>query len=64
MIDFEIPAETKAIRAKVRLFVQEECVAAEAQCTAENFEQVLSELRGKATRTGPSAVFATAWRPP
>ncbi len=52
MIDFEIPAETKAIRAKAREFVQKECVAAEAQCTADNFDQVLSELRGKARAQG------------
>ena len=28
MIDFEIPAETKAIREKVRTFVQDECIPA------------------------------------
>lgn len=44
MIDFEIPEETKAIRNKVRKFVQEECHPAEESCTAENFETVLAEL--------------------
>ena len=52
MIDFEIPAETKAIRAKVRAFVQEECVAAEEKCTADNFDSVLAELRSKARAQG------------
>ena len=31
MIDFEIPAETKAIRETVRAFVQEYCIPAEAE---------------------------------
>ena len=34
MIDFEIPEETKAIRAKVRTFVQNVCLPAEEICTA------------------------------
>ena len=52
MIDFEIPEETKAIRAKVRAFVQDECVPAEETCTAENFDSVLAELRTKARAQG------------
>ena len=52
MIDFEIPAETKAIRAKIRKFVQEECIPAEEHCTADNFESVLAELRSKARTQG------------
>lgn len=52
MIDFEVPEETKAIRAKVREFVQKECVAAEEICTAENFDTVLAELRTKARSQG------------
>mgnify|MGYP001167726490 CR=1 FL=1 len=52
MIDFEIPEETKALRAEVRAFVQEECVAAEAICTADNFESTLAELRSKARAKG------------
>lgn len=52
MIDFEIPEETQAIREKVRKFVQDECVPAEKECTADNFESVLAELRGKARSQG------------
>ncbi len=52
MIDFEIPEETRAIRDKVRKFVQEECIPAESRCTADNFEEVRDELRGKARSQG------------
>ena len=52
MIDFEIPEETKAIRAKVRTFVQNVCLPAEEICTAENFDEVLAELRQKARAEG------------
>ena len=52
MIDFEIPAETKAVRAKVRAFVQDVCVPAEEKCTAENFDSVLVELRAQARAEG------------
>lgn len=52
MIDFEIPAETKAVRAKVRDFVQNECIPAEETCTPENFDEVLAELRKKARSQG------------
>ena len=52
MIDFEIPAETKAIRAKVREFVQQVCIPAEATCTAENFDSVLVQLREQARGQG------------
>ncbi|MYB20095.1 MAG: acyl-CoA dehydrogenase [Holophagales bacterium] len=52
MIDFEIPAETKAVRAKVRDFVQNECIPAEEGCTPENFDEVLAELRKKARSQG------------
>ncbi|MDG1204780.1 MAG: acyl-CoA dehydrogenase family protein [Pseudomonadales bacterium] len=45
MIDFQIPDETKAIRNKVRKFVQEVVHPAEENCTAENFDEVLAELR-------------------
>ena len=38
MIDFEIPAETKAIREKVRAFVQKECIPAEAQLESRGFK--------------------------
>ena len=52
MIDFEIPEDARAIRNKVRLFVQQECHQAEENCTAENFESVLAELRVKARAQG------------
>ena len=52
MIDFEIPEDTRAIRDKVRKFVQEECIPAESRCTADNFEEVRDELRGKARSQG------------
>lgn len=52
MIDFQIPEETKAIRNKVREFVQSECHPAEETCTAENFDDVLAVLRKKARGQG------------
>lgn len=52
MIDFEIPEETKAIRNKVRKFVQEVVHPAEENCTAENFDEVLAELRVAARSQG------------
>lgn len=52
MIDFEIPADTKAVRAKVRDFVQNECIPAEEGCTPENFDEVLAGLRKKARSQG------------
>ncbi|MEQ8860941.1 MAG: acyl-CoA dehydrogenase family protein [Pseudomonadales bacterium] len=52
MIDFEVPAETKAIREKVRQFVQNECVPAEQQLENRDFEEVLWELRDKARAQG------------
>lgn len=52
MIDFEIPQETKAVRATVRQFVQDECIPAEARVDAESFETVLAELREKARSQG------------
>lgn len=52
MIDFEIPAETKAIREKVRKFVQEHCVPAESELETREFEDVLGGLREKARAQG------------
>ena len=52
MIDFEIPPETKAIRAKVREFVQTECIAAEQELETREYDVVLSELRAKARGQG------------
>jgi acyl-CoA dehydrogenase len=52
MIDFEIPEDTKAIRAKVRGFVQDHCIPAEAELEHRPYEEVLAELRGKARAQG------------
>ena len=52
MIDIKIPDETKAIRDKVRDFVQSECHPAEESCTAENFDEVLAGLRKTARSQG------------
>ena len=52
MIDFEIPEDARAIRNKVRKFVQEECHSAEEVCTADNFDDVLAGLRQKARAQG------------
>jgi acyl-CoA dehydrogenase len=52
-IDFEIPAEAKAIRLKVRQWVQDECIPAEARLHAgEDYKTVLAELRKKARAQG------------
>ncbi|MGI9328615.1 MAG: acyl-CoA dehydrogenase family protein [Pseudomonadales bacterium] len=52
MIDFEIPAETKAIREKVRAFVHEHCIPAEAELEQREFSEVLADLRAKARGQG------------
>jgi acyl-CoA dehydrogenase len=52
VIDFEIPAETKAVRAKVRAFVQEHCIPAEAELERRALAEVLAELRTKARAQG------------
>lgn len=52
-IDFEIPAEAKAVREKVRRWVQDECKPAEARLIAgEDYKTVLGELRAKARAEG------------
>jgi len=52
-IDFEIPAEAKAIRLKVRQWVQDECIPAEKRLEAgEDYKTLLGELRGKARAQG------------
>jgi len=52
-IDFEIPAEAKAIRAKVRQWVHDECIPAEKRLVdKESFKTVLAELRTKAKAAG------------
>ena len=52
MIDFEIPAETKALRAKVRAFVHEHCIPAEGELEHRGLPDVLAELRKKARAQG------------
>lgn len=52
MIDFEIPEETRAIREKVRAFVQNECIPAEQTLEHREYEDVLWELRDKARAQG------------
>lgn len=52
MIDFQIPEDAKAIRNKVRTFVREVVHPAEENCTAENFDEVLAELRIAARAQG------------
>lgn len=51
-IDFEIPAEAKAIREKVRKWVQDECIPAEKELASRPFKEVLNELRTKARAQG------------
>ena len=52
-IDFEIPEDAKAIRAKVRQWVQDECKPAEQRLLAgEDYKTVLGELRAKARAQG------------
>ncbi|MBS0361201.1 MAG: acyl-CoA dehydrogenase family protein [Proteobacteria bacterium] len=52
-IDFEIPADAKAVRERVRQWVQDECIPAEARVVdKESYETVLAELRAKARAQG------------
>ncbi len=51
-IDFEVPAEAKAIREKVRKWVQEECIPAEKELDSKPFDEVLAKLRTKARAQG------------
>lgn len=52
-IDFEIPAEAKAVRERVRQWVHDECVPAEKRLLAgEDYKTVLGELRAKARSQG------------
>ncbi len=52
-IDFDIPAEAKAIRAKVRQWVHDECIPAEKKLIAgEDYKTVLAGLRKKARAQG------------
>ena len=47
-IDFEIPAEAKAIREKVRKWVHDECIPAEKELDTKPLAEVLGPLRKKA----------------
>ncbi len=51
-IDFEIPAEAKAIREKVRKWVHDECIPAEKELDAKPLDEVLGKLRKKARAQG------------
>ncbi len=51
-IDFEIPAEAKAIREKVRQWVHDECIPAEKELDTKPLDEVLAELRKKARAQG------------
>ena len=52
-IDFEIPAEAKAIRARVRQWVHDECMPAEKKLIAgEDYKTILGALRKKARAQG------------
>src|SRR5437868_13820071 len=51
-IDFEIPAEAKAIREKVRKWVQEECIPAKNDLDTKPFDEVLGGLRARARTQG------------
>ena len=52
-IDFEIPAEAKAIREKVRQWVQDECIPAEKDLAeGRDYKILLGELRAKARGRG------------
>src|SRR5258708_14628474 len=52
-IDFEIPPEAKAVRERVRQWVQDECIPAEKKIQDKaSYKQVLSDLRTKARAQG------------
>src|SRR6267154_3405703 len=51
-IDFEVPAEAKAIREKVRKWVHEECIPAEKELDTKPLAEVLGPLRKKARAQG------------
>ena len=52
-IDFEIPPEAKAVRERVRQWVQDECIPAETKITDKaSYKSVLAELRAKARAQG------------
>ena len=62
-IDFEIPAEAKAMRERVRAWVHDECVPAEKELLAGgDYKELLGKLRGKARAQGLWCPFIpTEW---
>jgi acyl-CoA dehydrogenase len=55
-IDFEIPAEAKVLRERVRQWVQDECMPAEKRLLdGDDYKTVLGELRTKARGQGSGA---------
>ena len=64
MIDFEIPDADRAVRDKVRTFVQEECIPAEPELHDDpsRFDEVLAKLRSSARSQGLWCPFVpTEW---
>src|SRR5258708_13657045 len=52
-IDFEIPPEAKAVRERVRQWVKNECIPAEARIKDKaSYKAVLADLRAKARAQG------------
>jgi acyl-CoA dehydrogenase len=51
-IDFEIPVEAKEVRERVRKFVHEVVIPAEAELETREYKDVLAELRAKARSQG------------
>jgi acyl-CoA dehydrogenase len=52
-IDFEVPPEAKAVRERVRQWVQDECIPAEKELyEGRDLKALLVELRGKARAKG------------
>ncbi|MBI5947493.1 MAG: acyl-CoA dehydrogenase family protein [Chloroflexi bacterium] len=51
-VDFEVPAEAKEVRERVRKFVQEHCVPAEEELLHRPYKDVLGDLRAKARAQG------------
>ena len=52
-IDFDIPEEAKAVRLRVRQWVQDECIPAEKRVVdKDSYKAVLAELRTKARAQG------------
>ena len=52
-IDFEIPADAKAVRERVRQWVTDECIPAESKITdKDSYKETLAELRAKARAEG------------